>query len=61
MYISSMRDDIKKCTLKLCRNNWDVIKSLLDDIIGEIEANNELGAHGWLTEEFLDFFGWYSP
>lgn len=54
------KHQIKEMLRQICNRNYDLIKSLVGDVIDLITIDNDNGRPRWLTEAFMSYFSWNS-
>jgi len=57
-YIVRAKADVRQSLELLCRVHSDLISSVLEDVIQQVSILDDNGEIGWLTKDFLEFFGW---
>jgi hypothetical protein len=57
-FVADVKQGICKVQLCVCDEGCDIIKTILVDVIDVIPTQNGKGEWGWLTANFLNYFGW---
>ena len=57
-FLASVKQGICNIQLCVCNEAYDIIKTILADVINIAPTWNAKGERGWLTVNFLNYFGW---
>ena len=57
-FVAYVKKGICNIQLCVCNEAYDIIKTILADVIDVTPTRNTKGERGWLTENFLNYFGW---